>query len=331
MNRPEIKKIIQSIERKDVENLIICKLDSLTRSLQDLLKLIELCTDNDVNLISIDENINLSTAAGRLLVHILGIFAQFDRDNISARTVSGLKEKARQGEYPWGLVPYGYSKTENRILYQVEEEIKVIKKLHKKYCLDNLSEKAISNTMKKIYNINVSERDVVKWLSKPIYMGDVIIKGESFKIIEPIFSEEELKAFEKRRKLYSFTQREYIYLNTVYINGELCQHETAKKKLASGSIKYYTYYKIPKYIRIREETITKFIQKYHKLEEEIRTNKYSEDVSQITDRYLKKQITDSELIRLLDKAKDIENKFLDIKRIDITVNETKNIESVSVN
>lgn len=185
--------------------------------------------------------------------------------------------------------------------------------------------------MKKIYNINVSERDVVKWLSKPIYMGDVIIKGESFKIIEPIFSEEELKAFEKRRKLYSFTQREYIYLNKVYINGELCQHETAKKKLASGSIKYYTYYKIPKYIRIREETITKFIQKYHKLEEEIRTNKYSEDVSQITDRYLKKQITDSELIRLLDKAKDIENKFLDIKRIDITVNETKNIESVSVN
>lgn len=127
MNRPEIKKIIQSIERKDVENLIICKLDSLTRSLQDLLKLIELCTDNDVNLISIDENINLSTAAGRLLVHIIGIFAQFDRDNISARTVSGLKEKARQGEYPWGLVPYGYSKTENRILYQVEEEIKVIK------------------------------------------------------------------------------------------------------------------------------------------------------------------------------------------------------------
>lgn len=330
LNRGEMKKLISSIEKREVDNLIICKLDRLSRSLQDLLKLIELCTNHDVNLISVDESINLSTASGRLLIHIIGVFAQFERENISDRTVTGLKEKARQGYYPWGITPYGYSKTNDHVLYTIDHEVAVIKEILKLYTDDNLSEEEVSNIIKSRFGLNISKRDVKRWLSKPIYAGNVIIKGEEFKIVEPIYTEEDWLKLKTRRKLVEHSSRDYLYMNKVYINGQICLHETAKKRLANGNIKYYTYYKIRNLVRIREETITKFIQEYYKLEEEIKDNKITEDVSHITELYINNKITEKKLLKLLEKAKNIEDKYLTINRIDITLNSDKTIKNVSV-
>ncbi len=68
LNRLKIKMIIQMIQSNKVNSVVVYKLDRLSRNITDL---INVCTDNNVNFISITEQIDLSTALGRMFIYII--------------------------------------------------------------------------------------------------------------------------------------------------------------------------------------------------------------------------------------------------------------------
>jgi DNA invertase Pin-like site-specific DNA recombinase len=93
-DRPSLQKLLGLVERRKVDLVVFTKLDRLARSLQDLLNITSKFKDCGVNFNVIEQNIDTSSASGRLLFHIIGAFAEFEREMIRERLESG-REKAR--------------------------------------------------------------------------------------------------------------------------------------------------------------------------------------------------------------------------------------------
>lgn len=262
-NRPKIKEVIEMVKNGEVEMIIIYKFDRLTRSMVDLVNFIELCDKNNVSLISVHENLDMSTPIGRMQANMIGALAQFEREQISIRTIDGLQEKASQGQYPLGnKVPYGYRKDNKHKIYIVEEEVKIIKELLKYYAYDNLSEYVASELIMNKYNKYFSPKNVRSYLSKDLFKGFVHVGGKRFCIVEPIFTTKDTEALERRRELHIYTKQGYKFFNKVYINNELAYHETTKKKnKRTGKVKAYPYYSINGVGRIGEASLTKLVLK----------------------------------------------------------------------
>ena len=94
-NRPELDKLINTL--RDGDTVVIESLSRLGRSSKDLLALIEDFNANGVTLISLKENIDISTPTGKLLVTVLSALSQFERDLIVERTNEGLQAARARG------------------------------------------------------------------------------------------------------------------------------------------------------------------------------------------------------------------------------------------
>lgn len=98
MNRLGLQKIINLIDKKEIDGVICYKLDRLTRKTRDLLYLIEdVFAKNDIQFISLNENIDTSSASGKFFLTVMGAMAQMERDLIAERTIDALQELTRQG------------------------------------------------------------------------------------------------------------------------------------------------------------------------------------------------------------------------------------------
>ena len=78
--------------------LIIHKFDRWARSLQEPITDMNELVSKNIKFISLKENIDLSTAAGKFQFHILGAFAEFERELIRERTLDGLNRARKQGK-----------------------------------------------------------------------------------------------------------------------------------------------------------------------------------------------------------------------------------------
>lgn len=108
MNRPGLLHALELIRRKEADSLIILKLDRLTRSVKDLGTLVETFEKTGAALISVQDSINTTTAAGRLVLNVLGSVAQWEREAIGERTAAALTMKKDRGEKTGGRIPYGF-------------------------------------------------------------------------------------------------------------------------------------------------------------------------------------------------------------------------------
>lgn len=142
MQRPGLQAMIQAIVKKEIDAVVILKLDRLSRSQKDTLTIIEdILIKNNITLISVKETLDTSTPWGRAMIGILASFNQLDRENIVQRTTMGRNAKAKQGEYAGGKPPYGY-KAVNKELVIDEEEAAVVRIVY--------AEKAKGSTLRAI-------------------------------------------------------------------------------------------------------------------------------------------------------------------------------------
>jgi Resolvase, N terminal domain len=97
MNRPGLKRILALVEAGDVEAVIVAKLDRLTRSVKDLCELLELFERKKVALISVAESLDTGSAAGRLVITIMGAVSQWERVSPLLH-LSGTSKRNRSSE-----------------------------------------------------------------------------------------------------------------------------------------------------------------------------------------------------------------------------------------
>ena len=100
-DRPELEKMLDRLTAGDT--VVIESLSRLGRSTKDLIELMELFNERQVNLVSLKENIDTTTAAGKLLFTLISAISQFERDCIVDRTREGLaaaRARGRKGGRP---------------------------------------------------------------------------------------------------------------------------------------------------------------------------------------------------------------------------------------
>lgn len=106
LDRPELQRLLARVDARAIATVIVAKLDRLTRSLRDLCELIETFEHRDVSLVSVAESLDTRSSAGRLVVHIMGSVADWERREIGGRTRDTLQYKKAQGERV-GTLPFG--------------------------------------------------------------------------------------------------------------------------------------------------------------------------------------------------------------------------------
>jgi len=120
--RPAINKMIKDIEKGHIKNVLVFKIDRLTRNTADLIRLIDLFNTYDCAFNSLTESIDTQSATGRMFIKIIGIFAEFERENISERSRLGFERKVREGySLCTGLISYGYDRKKGEKVQTINE------------------------------------------------------------------------------------------------------------------------------------------------------------------------------------------------------------------
>ena len=96
--RPQFERLLSDVRANKVDCVLVYKLDRIGRSLKHLLNLFEEFKNRGVEFISLTQNINTNTPEGKMFWQMLGVFAEYERELIVARTLSGLQRAVRQGK-----------------------------------------------------------------------------------------------------------------------------------------------------------------------------------------------------------------------------------------
>jgi site-specific DNA recombinase len=129
LKREGVQELIDMVEKKKIDAVVVYKLDRLSRRVKDTVEVMELVEKRGVAFHSITEKIDTTTAMGKFFLNILASMNQWERDTISERTKDALGVKKRNGQRTGGI-PYGYSLGEDgSTLVEIPSEQKTILKI----------------------------------------------------------------------------------------------------------------------------------------------------------------------------------------------------------
>jgi len=97
-SRSGLDKLMHTLETGDT--LVVWRLDRLGRSIRHLLEVVGVFRDRGIELRSLTENIDTSSASGRMVLHVMAAVAEFERALVSERTIAGLKAARARGKRP---------------------------------------------------------------------------------------------------------------------------------------------------------------------------------------------------------------------------------------
>jgi len=122
LDRPGLQRALAMIEAGDADAVIVAKLDRLTRSVVDLGRLIDRhFGKGGAALVSVSEQVDTSTATGRMILNVLTSVSQWEREAIGERTADAMRHKRARLEYTGGKVRYGYRVADDGV-HLVEDE-----------------------------------------------------------------------------------------------------------------------------------------------------------------------------------------------------------------
>ena len=109
LKRPGMERLMAMVDAREVQAVIVAKLDRLTRSVKDLGELLETFQKRGVSLISVAESLDTGSAAGRLVINIMASVSQWEREAIGERTKVALAHK-KAHRRAYGTTPLGFSR-----------------------------------------------------------------------------------------------------------------------------------------------------------------------------------------------------------------------------
>lgn len=139
--RPLREKLIETARRREIDSVIVWRLDRWGRSLVDLVKTLQELTALDVGFVSLSEALDLTTPSGRALAGMLAVFAEFERDILRDRVKAGIDQARKDGK------PHGRPMTAGKLV----PEMKQLRK-------DGVSKRAIAK------QLGVSRTSVIRLL-----------------------------------------------------------------------------------------------------------------------------------------------------------------------
>lgn len=165
-NRNSLIQLIEDVKNYKVSNVLVYKIDRLTRSTKDLIELIDLFNKYDCAFNSLCESIDTKTSTGRMFIKIIGIFAEFERENIVERVSLGLERKVKEGyTIANNNISYGYQKDKgNKIQSILNSEARVVNYIFDLF----LSGNSFSSIARELNSLNIYTKNGKLWSYKTI-------------------------------------------------------------------------------------------------------------------------------------------------------------------
>jgi len=267
IDRPELKKLMASIRRGQVDAVVVTKIDRLTRSVKDFYDLWGLFQEFNVQLISVRDQFDTTTPMGKAMVNMILTFAQLEREMTAERVRNKMLWHAEQGYWTGGRPPgYRLDPKEKGVLFPHPDERGFVELVFKKYIdLGSACELAkylakqgiktpvyTSRRGRKMGGQPVYVSVILNMLRNPVYIGKIKHAGKVFPgKHEPIISEqlfnqvnEHLTTHAPKRK-NPRAPREHVYvLQSLVFCGQCGSHMTPKA--CSGSKRMNFYYQCTK-------------------------------------------------------------------------------------
>jgi len=114
--RPALTRLLRAVRAGDVDLVMVKKVDRLSRSLVDFEKTHSMLQKHHVDLVSLQENFDSTTAVGRAVLRVVLTFAQLEREQVSERTRDVMGHLARNGRYTGRYVPWGYDAEDGKLV-----------------------------------------------------------------------------------------------------------------------------------------------------------------------------------------------------------------------
>lgn len=112
-DRPDFQRLLRDIEMGKIKAVACYKLDRISRKTSDLMRLLEYFERHDVTLLVCSNNINTQISTSKIIIQVLAIIAEFERDILTERIQDNLMELAKDGRWLGGATPTGF--TSNRV------------------------------------------------------------------------------------------------------------------------------------------------------------------------------------------------------------------------
>jgi len=214
LDRPALQSLMDLVRARQVDVIVVYKVDRLTRSLADFAKLVELFDANDVSFVSVTQSFNTTSSMGRLTLNVLLSFAQFEREVIGERVRDKIAASKRKGIWVGGPVPLGYRSVDKK-LDIVPEEAALVRKIFGDYLrlgsvrllADALNGEGLRPKARKLGNSEVLQARIYRvgplahLLKNRFYIGEIAYRNEVHKgEHEPILDSDVFNAVQERLK-----------------------------------------------------------------------------------------------------------------------------------
>ena len=248
-HRPEFDRMLEDIKAKKINTIVTLKLDRLTRSVYDWENIMNFLDQNNAYLDCANDEINTTTANGKLISRLLMSVSQNEIERTSERTKIGLVGAIKSGNIP-SQTPFGY-KRENKKLVPNPLTKDIVVRMYQLYFEGNSYQK-IANIFNKENVGNKKWRDstILNMIENPIYKGD-FIHGKRTNhptyyenVVEPLVSKamwENCQVQKKKNSRNYMRNLTYIFLQKLKCPkcGRILGGRASYKKKAD---KYYYYY-----------------------------------------------------------------------------------------
>lgn len=247
--RPEFERLKADMESKKINTIVSLKLDRITRSVYDWEDLITFLDKNNAYIDCVNDDINTTTANGKMVARLLMSVSQNEIERTSERTKVGLAGAIKSGHIP-GKAPLGY-KHENKKLvidYSTKDiAFRIFDLYYNSYSYQKISN--LFNEEKVLGKDNWRDSTIVGILENEIYKGDYV-HGKNTKhptyytdVVEPIVSKEMWEDCQVQKKKNSRSyQRTLTYLYLQKLKCPKCNRILGGKATTKKNGKAYFYY-----------------------------------------------------------------------------------------
>ncbi len=193
LERPSMQRLLDDVDAGKVDMIIVYKIDRLTRSLADFVRLVERFDKANCSFVSVTQAFNTSSSMGRLTLNVLLSFAQFEREVTGERIRDKIAASKKKGMWMGGLTPLGYDAVKEGVIRKLvinSDEAATVRKLFELYgeykCLRKVKEAADRLGLRSKLRANktggslMSRGQIHFLLTNPIYTGHIRHKDQIY-------------------------------------------------------------------------------------------------------------------------------------------------------
>ena len=182
--RLQFRQMMEDVKsgKDNIAYVLVFKLSRFGRNAADVLSTLQVMQDFGVNLICVEDGIDSSKDAGKLMISVLSAVAEIERENIRVQTMEGRIQKAREGKWNGGFAPYGYQLVNGKLEIN-EEEAVAVRTIYDQYVNTDIGSNGISKYLenhgiRKIQRQNgknpLFDAHLVRLILKnPVYCGKI--------------------------------------------------------------------------------------------------------------------------------------------------------------